>query len=72
MSNKSSDFIGMPEPDLYTQEGNQLSNTNRGNPNGDVVDNSAGSNLPENKKNPTRGSSGHSLGMYSKPSWLCN
>jgi hypothetical protein len=77
MSNRSSDFIGMPSPSLGTPEGDKLSDTNQTNPLGDRVDNSAGINLADGREggnpiNTSRGSSGHSLGMYSKPSWLCH
>jgi len=70
MSNRSSDFVGMPPPELYTQDGDKLSNTNRGNPLGDKVDNSSGTNVTQSIVDPKRQSSGHSLSSYSKPSWL--
>lgn len=72
MSNKSEDFIGMPPASLYTQDGDKLSNTDQGNPLGDQVNNSAGTNVQQSIIDPKRQSSGHSLGMYSKPSWLCH
>lgn len=77
MANSSMDFIGMPSPANFTIEGDKLQNTNQGNPLGDKVDNSAGDNLADGREggkpiNPARQSSGHSFGMYSKPSWLCH
>lgn len=76
MSN-SSDFIGMPPPANFTIEGDKLLNTNQANPLGDKVDNSSGENLADGREggkpiNNIRGASGHSFGMYSKPSWLCH
>jgi len=67
-------FIGMPSPKLFTPS-IQISDTNRGDPRGDTVDNKAGENLVDgtqagNPVRPTRGG-GSNLGMYSKPSWLC-
>lgn len=72
MSERSSDFINMPSPSNFTPEGDKLSDTNRSHPLGDKVDNTQGANaVLQSKITPTRQSSGHSLGMYSKPSWLC-
>lgn len=72
MSERSSDFINMPPPGNFTPEGDKLSDTNRSHPLGDKVDNTQGANaVLQSKITPTRQSSGHSLGMYSKPSWLC-
>lgn len=72
MSNLSSDFIGMPSPANFTPEGDKLQNTNQTNPLGDKVDNSQGDNVTQSVVTPTRQASGHSLNMYSKPSWLCS
>lgn len=71
MSNRSSEFIGMPPPSNFVPEGDKLSDTNRENPKGDKVDNTSGVNVQQSILDPKRQSSGHSLRMYSKPSWLC-
>lgn len=76
MSNPS-DFIGMPPASNFTVDGDKLTNTNRANPLGDKVDNSAGENLADGREggkpiNPVRQASGHSFNMYSKPSFLCH
>jgi hypothetical protein len=77
MSNRASDFIGMPSPANFTPDGDRLLNTNQGNPLGDQVDNSSGAITVDGREggkpiNPTRGASGHSFSLYSKPSWLCH
>jgi hypothetical protein len=72
MSNRSSDFVGMPSPANFTVDGDKLSNTNQGNPLGDKVDNSVGDNVQQSIVDPKRQASGHSFNMYSKPSWLCH
>ena len=71
MSNKSSDFVGMPPQANFVVDGDKLTNVNRGNPLGDQVDNSAGSNVQQSVSDPKRQATGHNLNMYSKPSWLC-
>jgi hypothetical protein len=70
MSTNSNSMIGMPGISVSVPDGDKLSNVNRGNPNGDVVDNTAGENLEKNITNPKRQSTGHSFNMYSRPSWL--
>jgi|WetSurMetagenome_2_1015567.scaffolds.fasta_scaffold136034_2 hypothetical protein len=71
MSNRSSELIGMPPPANFVSEGDKLSDTIRGNPLGDRVDTSSGDNVQKSVQDPKRQASGHSLRMYSKPSWLC-
>lgn len=68
-------FIGMPSKSNFTVGSTQHLDTNRRNPYGDKVDNSAGENKVDGTEGgkpvrTTRGGGGSSLGMYSKPSWL--
>jgi len=70
-------IIGMPNYKDNTPKIHGLQNTNRGNPQGDQVDNTAGRNKGDgteggNSVRTVRGSGGNNLGMYSKPSWLCH
>lgn len=71
MSNSSMDFIGMGTQQNALPDGDKLTNTNRDNPNGDQVDNTAGAQpVTGNTTNPMRNSGSFSFNMYSRPSWL--
>ena len=77
MSYNSNAFIGMPPVANAIPPGDKLSDTQMADPRGDRVNNTVGDNLVDGSTNggpvnSTRQASGHSLGMYSKPSWLCS
>jgi|WetSurMetagenome_2_1015567.scaffolds.fasta_scaffold1099958_2 hypothetical protein len=77
MLDNSRDFIGMPPASNATPNGDKLSDTHMADPRGNVVDNSSGINLADGREGgkpifPTRGATGHSFNMYSKPSFLCH
>jgi hypothetical protein len=73
--NSPETLIGMPSKDNSVAGLNIHKDEKFGNPLGDVVDNNSGINLADGSAESkpiqtSRGSSGHSLSMYSKPSWL--
>jgi hypothetical protein len=64
------DTAGMYSLGMNAPVAKGLQDTQRGNPNGDVVDNTAGDNKIEPKAQGLSTSMGASLEMQSKPSWL--
>jgi hypothetical protein len=65
------DTAGMPSFNHNTQTANGHRNTNTGNPNGDIVDRTAGDNpIDQKAQGLSTAMGGADLNMQSKPSWL--